>query len=242
MRFHVLASILAVTSFAYVGCAAHTEETAASSDEALSDNALVGAYNVQPGFTADFSHFVLRADGSYFTETLIQCIKAPCINPREDGHWTSTRFTHTTLGDVTLHSNKGPSRTYHVSLAGDHTGLKLQRYGVVAGFDRVTTWCDTTADCSGQPTPISTQLCMVGYSHQTACSDQHTCVSKCAPTPECTVDADCRLFDDYCTGCDCRALSASKADPTCSGPGVRCLREPCGGKTAACTAGKCVVH
>lgn len=58
----------------------------------------------------------------------------------------------------------------------------------------------------------------------------------------CKVDSDCRLFDDYCTGCDCRALSKSAPDPTCSGPGVRCLRAPCQGEMAACENGKCVVR
>lgn len=58
----------------------------------------------------------------------------------------------------------------------------------------------------------------------------------------CTQDSDCRLFDDYCTGCDCRALSTNQKDPTCSGPGVRCLVEPCAGHAAVCVAGQCAVQ
>ncbi|HET6283515.1 MAG TPA: hypothetical protein VFH73_21340 [Polyangia bacterium] len=57
----------------------------------------------------------------------------------------------------------------------------------------------------------------------------------------CTVDSDCRLFDDYCTGCNCRALGKSETDPKCSGPGVRCLVQPCANKVAACKNGQCVV-
>jgi hypothetical protein len=56
----------------------------------------------------------------------------------------------------------------------------------------------------------------------------------------CVKDTDCRLFSDYCTGCDCRALSRAERDPTCSGPGVRCLVDPCQRKTAACVKGRCV--
>jgi hypothetical protein len=67
-----------------------------------------------------------------------------------------------------------------------------------------------------------------------------------APGPEagaaaCTVDADCRLFDDYCRGCECRALGKSDPDPTCAGPGVRCLRQPCADRIAVCERGKCAV-
>jgi hypothetical protein len=58
----------------------------------------------------------------------------------------------------------------------------------------------------------------------------------------CRIDADCRLFDDYCTGCDCRALARTDPDPRCSGPGVRCLVQPCANKVAACEAGRCVVR
>ncbi|MEA2697914.1 MAG: hypothetical protein QOI66_2185, partial [Myxococcales bacterium] len=56
----------------------------------------------------------------------------------------------------------------------------------------------------------------------------------------CRVDSDCRLFDDYCTGCNCRALAKGDPDPTCSGPGVRCFVQPCLRKTAACVGGRCV--
>jgi hypothetical protein len=62
--------------------------------------------------------------------------------------------------------------------------------------------------------------------------------------PKCRSDSDCRLFSDYCTGCDCRALRFSEPGPTCDGPGVRCLIDPCMGKAAVCDlpSGKCVVR
>jgi hypothetical protein len=94
-----------------------------------------------------------------------------------------------------------------------------------------------------EPVPALRMMCRIGETMQTFCAQgSRSCISKCAPKPECTVDADCRLFDDYCTGCDCRALASSTAAPACAGPGVRCLREPCGGHTAKCDAGKCAVN
>jgi hypothetical protein len=56
----------------------------------------------------------------------------------------------------------------------------------------------------------------------------------------CANDGDCRLFADYCTGCDCRALARGESDPTCAGPGVRCFADPCLQKKAACQKGHCV--
>jgi hypothetical protein len=65
----------------------------------------------------------------------------------------------------------------------------------------------------------------------------------CTPGPgsggSCKADDDCRLYDDYCAGCLCRALAQSDPKPTCSGPGVQCLRQPCAGQTAVCDRGKC---
>jgi hypothetical protein len=57
--------------------------------------------------------------------------------------------------------------------------------------------------------------------------------------PSCKQDSDCRLFSDYCTGCDCRALLKTDKDPLCSGPGVRCLADPCRDHSAVCREGKC---
>jgi hypothetical protein len=90
-------------------------------------------------------------------------------------------------------------------------------------------------------TCVQTQLCIIGY---------HWSEAKCkclSDTPthgksSCTTDADCRLADDYCTSCACDALSVNDPDPACSGPGVRCLVEPCAGHTAVCLNGSCSVN
>jgi hypothetical protein len=83
------------------------------------------------------------------------------------------------------------------------------------------------------------QLCIMGaHWSETQCK----CVAD-KPThgpSSCRSDADCRLFADYCTGCDCRALSTKESDPTCPGPSaVRCLADPCATLTAVCINGSC---
>lgn len=57
----------------------------------------------------------------------------------------------------------------------------------------------------------------------------------------CKSDADCVLFSNYCTGCDCRALGRDEGTPKCAGPGVRCLVDPCMKRHAACVEGRCSV-
>lgn len=57
---------------------------------------------------------------------------------------------------------------------------------------------------------------------------------------QCTVDSDCRLYDDYCGGCFCRALKKSDPNPTCPGSVVACGVAPCMKKKASCNSGKCV--
>jgi hypothetical protein len=71
------------------------------------------------------------------------------------------------------------------------------------------------------------------------------CTKQLCPPPDggaCATDADCRLEADYCTGCDCRALGPKQTIPACPGPGVSCLRDPCGGRKARCVDRRCAVE
>jgi len=91
-----------------------------------------------------------------------------------------------------------------------------------------------------KPTCDIMAKCMAGYEwSDKAC----TCVPiKGGGKPgSCTTSADCRLEADYCTGCDCRALSTNQNLPACSGPGVKCFADPCMNKAAACVDGACQV-
>jgi hypothetical protein len=112
------------------------------------------------------------------------------------------------------------------------------------------------ADGAGvcQPKP---QVCDTIYDPVCGCDGQkyaNACTANAAGTDvssdtsclgtsggACTTDADCRLADDYCGGCNCLALSPGEKAPTCADP-VQCLIAPCLNKTAACVAGHCVAQ
>jgi hypothetical protein len=80
-------------------------------------------------------------------------------------------------------------------------------------------------------------LCITG----TVCVDGPSGPRCIAQTPECTVDSDCRLEDNYCGGCNCLALATTERAPTCSDP-VACFAAPCSvsNTVAACVNGQCV--
>jgi hypothetical protein len=58
---------------------------------------------------------------------------------------------------------------------------------------------------------------------------------------KCTKDADCKLHDYYCEGCNCLSLLVGVKPPKCTGQTVQCLVAPCLNKHAACVDGGCVV-
>jgi hypothetical protein len=180
------ASIFAC-AFAIAGCSGSGSEQTGESGEALSHaSVLVDAWNLEAQSTGDFTHLVLKADGTYFSEKDIVCIKAPCINPRATGTWSSSSFYNTTIGTLTLHPNLYPSFggiTYSVSIAPDNSGMKLGRNGHIAYYDRAMNFCDTTPDCAGQPVPVFARLCMVNTTRETVCTPQRTCEVECVPNP-----------------------------------------------------------
>jgi hypothetical protein len=96
---------------------------------------------------------------------------------------------------------------------------------------RSNEFCTTeTGDCNPPPGCRRGEICPA------------VCYGVCRPRrPECRSNADCRTFSDYCTGCDCRALASTEADPVCPGPGVQCFVDPCFNQRAACVAGQCAL-
>ena len=83
--------------------------------------------------------------------------------------------------------------------------------------------------------------CRPGYTCKETCNGAQ-CVPLQGPTdPECKVDADCRLFSDYCDGCNCVALGVNEPAPICTGDVVQCLVDPCRELEARCEYGSCVV-
>lgn len=74
------------------------------------------------------------------------------------------------------------------------------------------------------------------------CEEDCNGVASCVPatTAECRSDADCRLFSDYCEGCNCVALGTGESDPVCKGNPVACFVDPCLNLKARCEFGSCV--
>jgi len=103
--------------------------------------------------------------------------------------------------------------------------------------------CMSSAECAdGRTCSTEWGACL----SPPGCGGDKVCPAVCYGTcesgpPACQADADCRLFSDYCTGCDCRALGKGDPEPVCAGPGVRCLVDPCQNKIAVCAGGQCVV-
>ena len=58
----------------------------------------------------------------------------------------------------------------------------------------------------------------------------------------CSADADCRAAAELCDHCNCVALAKDGVLPKCpGGKTVACVMDPCRGKRAVCTAGKCAL-
>jgi hypothetical protein len=109
-----------------------------------------------------------------------------------------------------------------------------------AGADRT--------DGAGAGTACGSALCSSGqYCCNINCSIcapmGGVCINQACQPPStwaCANDNDCSLMDDYCTGCDCRALGPKGSLATCTGSGVQCLVAPCASKVARCKEGQCV--
>ena len=103
-------------------------------------------------------------------------------------------------------------------------------------------------DSRSSTIPCGNTLCSAGqYCCNLNCSicapTGAVCVNLACQPPStwaCRDDSDCTLMDDYCTGCDCRALGPKGTLAACSGSGVQCLVAPCANKVALCKEGQCV--
>ncbi len=81
----------------------------------------------------------------------------------------------------------------------------------------------------------------------TQCIERSDGVASCVPVPAategaCTSDSDCRAVDDYCQGCNCRALGPGQQLPICRSNRVNCFVAPCSTVTIACVNGACKVN
>ncbi len=116
--------------------------------------------------------------------------------------------------------------------------------GMVPFFDECGCGCEVASGEACGPSTCAPGLVCCNESCGICTPPDGVCIQiACEPTgsPECASDADCRLEADYCTGCDCLALSNSESVPACDGPGVRCFADPCMSSAAVCVDGSCAV-
>ncbi len=106
-------------------------------------------------------------------------------------------------------------------------------------------WIDVTCVRPGAYT-LAIDLNAEGFIGETNYANNHTEVAVTVPGAQCTSDAQCRVFSDYCgANCACRPIAAScEANPPCfNQPRVFCKVDPCKGKSAYCnTSGYCDVR
>lgn len=242
-------SFLAVAIAASVSLAGCAVQNADSSDEGAVTSAedelalasIYGAWEGEGGkiYTINFSKDAAETLGGFlkgrsFTasiDTGVRCITTPCDLAQADvgGVYKLTSGTK-----LTLASYDKPTAAFGAIL-GDY-GIKL------VGKKLVLTKRDGTLTETFHKAPAcgpNTKMCMLGFHYD---NTPGVCGCVANPAGYCASDADCRLENDYCTGCDCRALASSESLATCSGPGVRCLREPCGGLKAKCVANVCTAR
>jgi len=172
---------LLLASIAFAGCAVQVDNP--TSDDDTSDESaaalsaygekLVGAYKIASG-TGDFTWLVLQGDGHYFTETQIFCVRAPCINPRENGKFIGYKpKAGSSVGGLRLVPKKGDTRHYQVKLGKGALQLSSDKGATWAKYESVGTFCDEAADCEGQS---YAHIMCVGHA---TCTSERTCGYSC---------------------------------------------------------------
>jgi eight-cysteine-cluster-containing protein len=152
---------LAVTTLS-LGCAVDADRSSDEGDVSEAEGALsayghklVGAFETLDG-ASDFDKIVLKSDGTYFAVETIYCITAPCPARRDEGKFIGYKPAKSGyLGGLRLVSKTtGKSTYYRVSLGEANTSFKLSRDGkTFFKYESVTSFCQTTKDCSGQSYP-----------------------------------------------------------------------------------------
>ena len=233
MRSSIVTTFFIVSSlaaFTMGGCAADARHTDDEGDapstmqaDALSKlgKSIVGDYKS----AAVYPRFELKADGTYSWDTGIRCVRAPC--PSGDiGTW---KIYNGTAGRhyVNLVSTPAAEDRWYRIYDGPPVVLD-GRFGTTGTFTKQGTTGTTCAAVR----------CAAG----TKCDDSSG-TAACVPLSKdfCNADADCKLVDDYCGGCNCLALASWATPPTCTDP-VNCFVEPCMRKTVSCVSNHCVSH
>lgn len=255
MNFYWSISRLALATVAatavLVGCSSEGTSQDAAGEESIDEGALstagqslVGEYASDDDTYA--SDLDLKSDGTFTASfnpravgVTLACVRAPCM-AQGSGTWNVNANKRLVLKVKSLTGTTGTrSITFNQELKhGIIPMLTLERVVNSLGPQTFRGRGSAGAGCTAMLCAPNTQC--IERSDGVA-----TCVPLTPPPPvgsECTSDSDCRAVDDYCTGCDCRALAPGERLPVCTHPGVRCFAQPCATKTAACVNGSCTIQ
>jgi hypothetical protein len=157
MLVPALALLPALTALACVGnSTSDTSEVGVIKEAIPAGGAhLVGTYDNSDNVTAgDLSRIVLKVDGTFHTETFVECIKAPCCPASQDGHYGLYRQDTTTYFELFDGVTGVFIDKFQYVLMGDY--LNVRRLSSTAdgrwlSMQRApAAWCMTNNDCREQ--------------------------------------------------------------------------------------------
>ena len=121
-----VALTLTAGALALTACGAAPSDASSSTSEALTSlgRELVGPYTRVDGSGAHDA-ITFNADGTYFADDVVYCIKAPCPPVRTKGAWRTTGSG--TTGTLRLSPASAASTTYALTVANDGANITLAR-------------------------------------------------------------------------------------------------------------------
>lgn len=152
-RYAFATSLVLAVSLGSIGCALEGGDPSASMDDegttsaegaelSTFGKALVGAYTRVDGFGAP-THIALAGDGTYATENVVMCVRAPCNPILDAGRWTAKGSG--SRGTLKLASTQGNgTKSWSVKLKNAGATLQLSGAGLVQHMSR-----DVPASCGG---------------------------------------------------------------------------------------------
>jgi len=127
MLVPALALLPALSLVACVADSTDDESNVGVTSEAIPSNGVhfVGTYtNSDTMAPGDLSRIVLKKDGTFYTETFVQCFKAPCQPIAASGHYTLYRQDTITYFQLYDAAKGSPMGKFQYVLMGDFLNLR----------------------------------------------------------------------------------------------------------------------
>jgi hypothetical protein len=212
---HFFATTLIAAAFAVTGCAASSDSDLANDTELTGEQSseisawgrkLIGAWEIQTGYSFEFDDLVLKSDGTYFWHRNIICKTAPCPTDSAGTYTTTAPSWGTVQGKLRLKAKGVPAVDY-VVVQGYDGSIKIARGAEYGKFSSRLNYCQVATQCAGQPNDIMIK-CAAGYHSEPVCTDTNACSKTCvADVP---VLAACKP-----TGCSGQICSDKSIITTC---------------------------